>query len=69
VKVRQESYRVWLVPSRTQPGVEHRVAYDPLRARFICDCLGYVVHRRRCSHIQEVVERLREEVGLDEREG
>ena len=64
MRVAQESYRVWLVSSRSRPGLEHRVVYDPLRGRFICDCLGYAARRRRCSHIDEVVRRLREEAGL-----
>jgi hypothetical protein len=56
------TYRVWRVPSESQEGVEYTVVFDAVRQRFICDCLGYVVHKTRCKHIDEVINLLKNEV-------
>ena len=64
MEVRQVSYRVWVVPSETEEGVEYRVVYDPVRGRFICDCPGYAVHRKHCKHIKAVVDAIRREAGV-----
>jgi hypothetical protein len=64
MQVKEVTYRVWLVPSETQEGVEYTVVYDPVRGRFLCDCPGYTAHKTRCKHIDRVVEMLRREAGL-----
>lgn len=61
---RQVTYRVWVVSSETQEGVEYTVVYDPVRGRFICDCPGYTAHKTRCKHIDRVIESLRRQAGI-----
>jgi len=63
-EIKQLSYRVWLVPSESQEGVEYRVVYDPIRERFLCSCQGYVIHKTECKHIEAVIEMLKKEAGL-----